>query len=277
MNINIKNINRKNLIIISLIILIPLGILSIIGTVYSYNYLTNKKMEIFNIAEIDYNSLDMKETFYHYDELGYETLIGVDLSEHNREVDFSKLKEQNIRYAFLRIGWRGYYDPELHLDARFEEYYNGAKEAGIPVGIYFFSQAINEAEALEEANFVLDNIKDKEIDLYIVYDCESIESKDARTNDLTRSQATNNARAFLSRIEEAGYSPMIYTNMDWVKHYYEFQILADYPVWFAQYSRKPQFKRKHIIWQYATEIQIDGISGKDGVDLNIMILKEDTN
>ena len=256
-------------------LLSPLAIASIILTIITINYFNNKKERIFNIAEASYKDLDMTNDFYHYDEIGYKTIIGVDLSEHNKEVDFNKLKEQGIEFAFLRLGWRGYYEPNLHLDKKFEEYYKGAKKAKMDIGIYFFSQAINEKEAIEEAEYVLDILNNRNIDLYIAFDYETIEDSKARTNNLSRSQRTKNARAFLNKISESKYDPMLYTNMYWIKYNYEYLLLLDYPVWFAQYSKAPQFKGKHIIWQYATEMKIDGVSNKDGVDLNLMIKKED--
>lgn len=258
-------------------ILTPLAILSVISTASVFNYLYAKHDEIINLSDINKESLDMTGNFYHYDELGYRTVIGVDLSEHNKEVNFKKLKDQGIEFAFIRLGWRGYIVPDLHLDAKFEEYYKNAKEAGIKIGVYFFSQAITEDEAKEEARFVIDNLANKEIDLYVAFDYESIEASDARTNNLTKHQRTNNARAFLTAIEESSYSPMLYTNMYWIKFHYDYLLLTEYPIWYAQYSRTPQYTGKHIIWQYATEMIIDGVSGRDGTDLNLMIIKEDAN
>lgn len=259
------------------VILTPLAILSIAFSIYFFQYINNKNEEIYNIAAIDMNSLDMSQDFYHYDQIGYKTIIGVDLSEHNKDVDFNVLKQQGIEFAFLRLGWRGYVDPTIHLDARFEEYYKKAKDSGIQIGVYFFSQAISKQEAKEEAEYVIENIQDKEIDLYVVYDYETIESKLARTTKLSKSERTNNAREFLSTIEEYGYKPMLYTNMYWIKYNYDFLLLLDYPIWFAQYSKSPQYKGNHIIWQYATEMELDGVSSKDGADLNLMIIKEDIN
>ena len=259
------------------IILTPLAIISLFVSISVFKYLNNRNDEIQNIANINIDKLDMNRDFYHYYSIGYKTVIGVDLSEHNKDVDFTKLKEQGIEFAFLRLGWRGYSDPILHLDKKFEEYYQNAKDVGIKVGVYFFSQAINENEAIEEAQFVINNLQDKTIDTYIAYDCETISNDIARTDDLTKSQATSNAKAFLNTISEAGYSPILYTNYDWIKNKYELDILLEYPIWYAQYSRNPQYKGNHIIWQYATRMIIDGISGEDGVDLNLMIIKEDIN
>ena len=259
------------------IILTPIAIFSLIVSISVFNYFSNKQDEIYNIADIKIRNLDMSEDFYHYYQVGYKTIIGVDLSEHNKDVDFNELKKQGIEFAFLRIGWRGYQDPKLHLDAKFEEYYQNAKDSGMDIGVYFFSQAINEEEAIEEAQFVIDNLKNKNIDLYVAYDCETIDNDKARTDELSKSQTTLNAKAFLETISNSGYSPILYTNYDWILHHYNFDILINYPIWYAQYSKNPQYKGKHIIWQYATAMKLNGISGKDGVDLNLMIIKEDIN
>lgn len=277
---NLKDKFNKKLLIF-IVILIPFGIASIISTIYTINYFNNKNDydygQALNLGDIDIDLIDMNRDFYSYIKPDYKTIIGVDLSEHNQDVDFKKLKDQGIEFVFLRIGWRGYLQPDIHLDKRFEEYYTNAKEVGMDIGVYFFSQAINEEEAIEEANFVISELKNKKINTYVVYDCESVEEKDARTKSLTKQQATANARKFLSIISDYGYFPMLYTNYDWTKNYYDSQILSEYPVWFAQYSRSPQYKGNHIIWQYASNMVVDGINGKDGTDLNLMIIKENAN
>ena len=263
-----------------LIVLIVLIATIIVISIFLINTIDrNKEVEkiekIYYINNIDYGSLNMDNYFYNYEKEDYRTVIGLDLSEHNKEVNFNRLKEQGVEFVILRIGWRGYYSPTIHLDTRFEEYYNNAKEAGLKIGIYFFSQAISVSEARQEANFVLENLKDKPIDFYVAYDCESIDSPLARTNILDKNQATVNAKTFLYLIEEAGYEPMLYTNMDWIKNYYKPTLLKQYPVWYAQYSRKPQYHGNHIIWQYASGMTIDGISSESGTDINLMILKEE--
>ena len=258
-------------------ILTPIAILSLVVSISIFNYFNNKNDEIYNIAEIDLQNLDMDSDIYHYYKIGFKTIIGVDLSEHNKEVDFEEIKKQGVEFVILRLGWRGYLNPEIHLDKYFEEYYQKAKDAGLNIGVYFFSQAINEEEAIEEAQFVIDNLSDKTIDLYVAYDYESIDNDTARTDDLTRHQATQNAYAFLNTISNAGYEPILYTNYNWIKYHYEFGILFDYPIWYAQYSKKPQYRGKYIIWQYATSVPLNGISSNDGVDLNLMIIKEDIN
>lgn len=276
MNNEIKA-TRKTVFLILLIILIATILTISIFLIFLIDENSNIEIpeSIVNINDIDYDSLNMDNSFYSYEKEDYRASIGLDLSEYNKEVDFYNLKEQGVEFVILRIGWRGYYNPTLHIDKRFEEYYNNAKEVGLKIGVYFFSQAISVSEARQEANFVIENLKEKPIDFYVAYDCETIDSSIARTNKLDRAQATVNAKTFLYLIEEAGYQPMLYTNMDWIKNYYKPTILKEYPVWYAQYSRKPQYHGNHIIWQYASGMTIDGISGENGTDINLMILKEE--
>lgn len=266
-----KKINKT---ILLLLILIFVSLLSIF--IIYYFTTDRKKSEYINVdlKDINISFLDMSEDLYTYDLNGYKTSIGVDLSEFNKDVNFEALKTYNIEYVFLRLGWRGYIDPSLHDDKLFEEYYQKAKEAGLDIGVYFFSQAIDTNEAIEEARYVINKLKDKEIDTYIAYDYETIEDKDARTNKLSRRIRTENAIAFLQEIENAGYNPILYTNYDWIKHHYTIDVLNKYPIWYAQYSKKPQYKGSHLYWQYATEIKLEGVS-PSGIDLNLLIKKEE--
>lgn len=269
-----KNRTRTILLTLGLILLTIISIF----IVFLYTMKENEpKYSFIDLSDANIDYYNMENDIYSYEMEGYVASIGVDLSEHNIDVDFDALKKQGIEFAYLRIAWRGYVTPTLHVDKKFEEFYKGAKDAGIKVGVYFFSQAINEEEAIEEAKYTLDLIKDLKIDTYVVYDYETIEDKKARTNNLTRDERTNNAIAFLETIKEAGYSPMLYTNYDWIKHHYKVKILQNYPIWYAQYSKHPQYKGKYYIWQYSSGAMLDGITSPDGVDLNIMIKKEETN
>lgn len=235
------------------------------------------KYETVNLRELNYGFLNMDTPFYYYNREDYKTIIGADLSEFNKNVDFQKLKDQGIEFIFIRLGWRGYLEPILHLDDKFEEYYKQAKELDIKLGVYFFSQAISEDEAIEEANFVIDTLKDKEINFYVAYDLESIEDSRARTNSLSKEERSNNAIAFAETIKENGYEPIIYANFDWMNNYYDSRVKENYPIWFAQYNYMPRYNGEFIIWQYGSGFLIDGVS-LNGVDLNMMVeRKEETN
>ena len=132
-----------------------------------------------------------------------ETLFGSDVSSHNGEIDWYAVAASGVRFAFIRVGFRGYgTDGSLNLDTRFAENIRGAKAAGIKVGAYFYSQAISPAEAVEEANLVLDAIRGIPLDYPVVYDWEVVSLKTARTYGLPAGTLTDCMQAFCERIAE---------------------------------------------------------------------------
>jgi len=208
--------------------------------------------------------------YYHYEDDNYTSLVGIDISEHNETIDFKKVKASGVDFVYIRLGWRGYTQGLKHLDDKFEEYYKGAKEAGLKVGVYFYSQARNRGEALEEARMVAQNIRDKEIDLPVCLDYETAPESDNRLEDLTQQQITENAITFLEHVRACGHTPILYTNLDWTITKYDTDQICDYYIWFAQYNSVPQYPYKFQIWQYTTEGKVDGIDKT--VDLNIMFV-----
>ena len=197
--------------------------------------------------------------------------LGVDVSHHQGYIDWKKVKASGYDFAFIRIGYRGYgKNGSLNLDKRFYENIEGAHEAGIDVGVYFFSQAINVEEAREEAQFVIEHLKDYKLELPIVYDPESILDDEARTDNVSGEQFTENTLLFCSLISEAGYKPMIYSNMLWEAFQFDMSKLVDYPFWYADYELKPQTPYKYKYWQYTNEGYVDGISGRTDLDIEII-------
>lgn len=232
------------------------------------NFGTTSKYETNNY---DYSKLKKDSNgYYHYEDDNYTSLVGIDISEHNENIDFKKVKDAGIDFVYLRLGWRGYTEGLKHVDKKFEEYYKAAKEAGLKVGVYFYSQAKNRAESIEEARMVLDNIRDKEIDLPVCLDYETAPEDDHRLMNLTVKEYSENAKAFLDYIKEYGYTPILYTNLDWLSTKYDLDIISDYYIWFAQYNSLPQYPYKYQIWQYSEEGKVDGIDKP--VDLNIMFV-----
>ena len=135
--------------------------------------------------------------------------LGVDISRYQKDVDFEALKSDGIDFVMLRVGARGYKTGEIQIDEYFHENIKKATEAGLDIGVYFFSQAVTQEEAIEEAQLVLDNIKEYEILYPIAYDMEFIENDTARVETLTRDERTTVAAAFLNHINNAGYTPML--------------------------------------------------------------------
>ena len=207
-------------------------------------------------------------TYYIDDQVA--SCMGVDLSEYQGEVDFEKVKEQGFEFVILRIGGR-YYSQEggLYMDSNFFDYYNAAKDAGLRVGGYFFSQATTAQEAVDEANYVLSQLKNTKLDYPIAFDWEIIEGDTARTDAVTGDELTQCAIAFCDTIKNAGYESIIYSNTSLMYYMYDLELLKDYDFWIADYENHPSMYYHFTMWQYDIEGQVDGIEGN--VDMNICL------
>lgn len=203
----------------------------------------------------------------------YSYRLGIDVSHYQGEIDWEKVKASGIEFVFIRLGYRGYGEEGvLKEDTNFEKNIQGARSAGLDVGVYFFAQAVNEKEAIEEAQFVLDSLLEYDLQMPVVYDPESILHEEARTDHVTGEQFTKNTKAFCETIEEAGYDAMIYCNMLWQADKLDLTELSEYPIWYADYEEYPQTPYHFEIWQYSSEGTVDGIQGN--VDLNIQMIKK---
>lgn len=215
--------------------------------------------------------------FKTYDEPGYTSRVGVDVSKFQGDIDWQKVKEQGIQFAFIRVGNRGYgSEGTLNTDGKYRQNLEGAKAAGIETGVYFYSQAVNEQEAVEEAEYLLQLIDGMELEYPVVYDAEYVIEDEARTDNVTAEQFTANTIAFCRKIEEAGYAPMIYATMKWEAYALELEKLNDYPKWYADYEEYPQTPYDFSFWQYTNEAEIDGISGPVDLNLEIISIEERT-
>ena len=225
----------------------------------------------------DYNSADFAldgQKMTYTDSDHYSSRIGIDVSEHNGEVDWEAVRNAGYEFAYLRIGYRGYgSDGSLVEDAMFETNYEGARKAGLDVGVYFYSQAIDEAEAEEEAKFVTDTLNGRHLDLPAAIDMETVEEGAARTDGVSGDQFTQNIKAFSLAIVDAGYEPMLYTNLHWESFTLDMTKLYDLPVWFSNYSATPGTPYKFRVWQYSNTGTVDGVSGS--VDLDIEMTPTD--
>ena len=142
-----------------------------------------------------------------------EAKKGIDVSTYQGEINWKKVKNSGIEYAIIRLGFRGYESGKIVLDSRFEDNIKGSLAAGLDTGVYFFTESINEKEAIEEAEFVIENLKDYEINMPVVIDVEeSANTQKTRTKDVTAEQRTKNVIAFCETIKKAGYDVMIYGN-----------------------------------------------------------------
>ncbi|MCD8367600.1 MAG: glycoside hydrolase family 25 protein [Clostridiales bacterium] len=203
-----------------------------------------------------------------------EALYGIDLSAHQGEVDWAAVAESGVDFAMLRAGYRGYGSGQIAEDSQFANNLTGAQEAGLQVGVYFFSQAITVEEAQEEAAFVLELLDGQPLDLPIAYDWEYITYDDARTDSLDAETVTACAAAFCAVIESAGYDAMVYCNGELGYLNYDLSQLQDYEVWYAEYADSPSFAYAIAMWQYSSSGTVSGIDGE--VDLDIWFLSEES-
>lgn len=194
---------------------------------------------------------------------------GIDVSKYQGEIDWDKVKADGVEFAIIRIAYRGYGSGEIVTDEQAVANIKNATKAGVKVGVYFFSQAINEKEAEEEAEYVIDIIDKYKIEYPIVFDMEEINGDTARTDKLTKEEKTDIAIAFCERVKEEKYTPMVYANIKWFAGYYDMKRLEAYDKWFAYYDDTLYFPYKIKMWQYTDSGKIDGIEGN--VDLNIYV------
>lgn len=206
----------------------------------------------------------------YYDEKNKVTAkAGIDVSEfQGEEIDWQQVKEAGIDFVILRLGYRAYGESgDLVLDAMYEENVQDALDAGLEVGVYFFSQAITSAEAEEEAQFVLEHIRPYNITGPVVFDTEEIKWDTSRTEDNTSEEYTEFCRVFCDAVKEAGYHPMIYCNLKWMAFTLNMEQLAEYDFWYADYYDIPQCPYDYEMWQYSETGVVPGINGN--VDLNL--------
>lgn len=194
---------------------------------------------------------------------------GIDVSFYQGDVDWEKVRDDGVEFVFIRVGGRGSSPAgELYADVKAQTYYEGAKAAGLDVGAYFYSQAISPEEAIEEAEFVLAQVENWELDKPIVFDWETTD-KNGRNWNVNGTLMTQCALAFCRTIEEAGESPMIYFNESQGRDLYDLDQLDQYPFWLAKYSGKLDVRYRVDYWQYTETGKVDGID--HNVDLNIYI------
>lgn len=195
-----------------------------------------------------------------------DTRLGIDVSEHQKSVDWDQVKAAGVDFVMIRIGYRGYTEGRLYMDSYFDQHFRGAREAGLDVGVYFFSQATTPAEARAEALFLLTLLNWRKLDMGIAYDWEFV-SGDNRTSNMDGRTMTDCAIAFCEIIAAAGHTPMVYFNQHQADNYYRLEELDHYDFWFAQYTDEPDFPHRVKMWQYTDEGTVPGIPVN--VDINL--------
>ena len=201
--------------------------------------------------------------------LATETLLGLDVSAHQEEIDWQAVAAAGFEFVMIRVGYRGYETGLLQADAYAQANYAGAKAAGLKVGAYMFSQAISRKEAMEEARFALEQIRGWELDLPLVYDWERVKAG-TRTDGVDARTVTDCALGFCALVEAVGKESMVYFNPHHGKYYFYLHELEEYPFWLAYYTDKMDYPYKFEMWQYTDSGNVPGIEG--GADINIMLV-----
>lgn len=195
-------------------------------------------------------------------------IMGIDVSKWNGTIDWTAVKNSGVNYAIIRCGYRGSSTGALIQDPKFKANIQGAQAAGIKVGVYFFTQAINEVEAVEEASMVLNLIKGYKLSYPVFID---VEGSGGRADGIDKNTRTAAVNAFCKTIRNGGYKAGIYANKTWFESKMNTGSLTGYKIWLAQYAAAPTYKAtRYDMWQYTSKGKVSGISGN--VDMNISYL-----
>ena len=192
--------------------------------------------------------------------------LGIDVSKWNKEIDWDKVKNAGIEFAVIRAGYRGSVTGSLVVDPYFEANMKGSAASGIPVGVYFFTQAVNEVEAVEEASAVLELVRRYNISYPIFIDTEGA-GGNGRADGLDPETRTLVCEAFCRTVENAGYNAGVYASRNWYNNNLYTTRLDNYCIWLAEYRSTPLYQGYYQMWQYTSKGAVDGIEGN--VDMNI--------
>ncbi len=219
----------------------------------------------------DYTHLVLEGAIMKYYEDGRKTsYMGVDISKYQDYVDFTALKKAGIEFVMIRLGARGYESGALSIDDYFFDNIKRATDSGLSVGVYFYSQAITEDEAEEEARMVLDNLHNYNITYPIAYVMEYVDNDRCRIENLSRSEKTAIARKFLSTVREAGYNTMLYGSKQWLIKEIDLTRLTEFDTWLSESTDIPDYPYRFSMWQYTKKGKVDGIAGD--ADFNISFI-----
>ena len=214
-----------------------------------------------------YDQYDFQYDRHNYLKLqNLHSYAGVDVSAYQGKIDWKKVKASGIDFAIIRLGYRGYESGKLVEDDYAKANLKGAKEAGLKVGAYFFSQALNIKETDEEIKFIMKILGDTKLEMPLVLDWE-IPANTARTRKMDATTLTDIQRHFCGQVRDMGYQPMIYFNWHQSEKLYYLSDLEEYPFWLALYQDRMTYPWKVEMWQYTDKGKVPGIQGN--VDLNV--------
>lgn len=206
--------------------------------------------------------------------LAADTWTGIDVSHHQGQIRWEEVADAGIRYAMIRVAHRAVSDGVLRMDRYWENNITGARNAGLLVGVYFYSQATSVEEAREEAAFVLDALDGIKLDFPVVFDWE-VYSETGRNANVDPEIVNACAIAFCEAIRDAGYEPMVYFNLDLLNRFWDLELLQQqgYSFWLAMYRDKMNWNYCPSMWQYTESGSVPGIDTP--VDLNLLFLPDE--
>lgn len=224
----------------------------------------------------DYTGLVYEEPYMRYYADGKKiSRQGIKIDDSYGTVNFSQVEDEGIDYCIIRLGKRGYATGAITLDENYLTYLKDAKEAGLGIGVSFYSQAVNEAEAVEEANMVVLALQQAEIkpDYPVIFDMELVNNDASRTEKLTKNQLTAIAKAFCNTISQNGYTAAIYGNKYWLLRKLDLTQLSVYDIWLSQEGDVPEYPYEFAMWEYKQDAKIDGIAGNVSLSISFIDYK----
>ena len=225
---------------------------------------STKKTKQLN-SNVFYNSIPIEEIIKNYKTKN--TKIGIDISKWKKEINYKRVKQSKVEFVMIKLGGRDGIDGDLYLDPEFKNNIEGFNKEKIPVGVYFFSHAKNKEQALEEAKYVIKNIKGHEVDLPIAFDWENFETY--RSYNLSFYKLTEVAKTFMDYVDNKGYEAMLYGSKYNLENYwYE----TNYKTWLAHYIDKTTYEKDYYLWQLTANGKVNGID-KNVVDIDILYKK----
>ena len=232
-----------------------------------------ENVPVSTLSPNDFRTVDGVPTYTGTD---YFTYVGIDTSEHQWEVNWNAAA-QYLDFAYVRLGYRGYTEGGLFLDPWFETNLAGASAAGLDTGVYFFSQATNVSEAIEEAEFVIDHLRGFRVNLPVIFDWEKIDEETARTTGLGELTLTDCAVAFCRTIENAGYDAGVYFNRYLGYYGFDLSRLTDYAFWVSVPGDFPDYYYACDFWQCSFTASIPGVTGEADLNLRFVPVKSDSS
>lgn len=221
----------------------------------------------------DYDDLQFKlqsGLMKYYSDGNVVSFVGVDLSKNQEYVDFVKLKKAGIDFVMIRLGARGYESGQLVLDEYFYDNMKRAKDAGLEIGVYFFSQAVSEEEIAQEAEFVLTHLENYEITYPVAFMMEYISNDSCRIENLSKKEKTQLAIDFMDIMKQSGYHTILYGSKQWLLKEIDLTALENYDIWLSSQGDFPEYPYHYNMWQYTKSAEIEGIS--NSAHLNICFI-----